>query len=268
MIITALYEKIIAHAKSVFPQESCGLVVEGDYLPLENISERPMASFKFHAKYLVDYAGRIDYLVHSHPENDEDNALECPSSWDMQQQMSMELPWMIVPLYENGRVGEIFTFGERLTTPLLGRPFRHGVTDCYGLMRDAYALGEVKGLKEKLSHPRLMPDFPRDWGWWHVKGVDLYERHFRDQGFRVLDHDDALRPWDALLCAVGSPSGTPNHAILYLGNNLGLHHVGSWRTPYDPTRLSTRENISRWIPTVRYRLRPTWHVPSAGGGVA
>lgn len=58
------------HAISVQPEEACGLVVDGAYVPCRNIALDPTADFAINP---VDYAramlsGSIEAVVHSHPE--------------------------------------------------------------------------------------------------------------------------------------------------------------------------------------------------------
>lgn len=59
-----------AHALEVFPQESCGLVVDGQYWRCRNICEQPTEHFVLDPRdYLNAYrSGQIQGIVHSHPE--------------------------------------------------------------------------------------------------------------------------------------------------------------------------------------------------------
>ena len=60
----------VKHAKTVCPNEACGLVVDGRYFPCRNIALDPAADFAINP---VDYAramfaGTIEAVVHSHPQ--------------------------------------------------------------------------------------------------------------------------------------------------------------------------------------------------------
>ena len=124
----------------------------------------------------------------------------------------------------------------------MGRGFRHGVTDCYSLIRDYY----------RLERDVVLPEFPRDWEWW-CNEQDLYRDGFGKAGFeRLVDVD--LRPGDVFLAQIRS--GVPNHGGVYLGDGLALHHLAA-RLPVDATRLSRREPIDRWMKFISHWLRYT-----------
>lgn len=58
------------HAKTVCPNEACGLVVNGRYFPCKNIALDPAKDFAINP---ADYAramfsGTIEAVVHSHPQ--------------------------------------------------------------------------------------------------------------------------------------------------------------------------------------------------------
>ena len=64
-----LKRDIAAHAARCYPHECCGFIVDGDYMPCENISADAAAQFEINPK---DYAraeehGHIEAIVHSHP---------------------------------------------------------------------------------------------------------------------------------------------------------------------------------------------------------
>ena len=79
------------HALEVFPQESCGLIVDGRYWPCRNIADDPCADFVIAP---ADYAsaalrGKVEAIVHSHPNGG--GASEC----DQQSCTGLGLPWYI-----------------------------------------------------------------------------------------------------------------------------------------------------------------------------
>lgn len=222
---------MILHACNEFPREACGLLLkDGSYVPCRNVHDTPEMNFKMNPEDFMAHSVKdIAAVFHSHP-----GGLQCPSASDMQSQMSMNLPWIILPLKED-LLYPMFSFGGSVKPPLVGRPFRHGVTDCFSTLLDGTA--ELFGWRHK--------DFPRDWEWWHGN-EDLYMNHFLEYGYERFDGNIVEpQPADILLCSVGA-RGKFNHGILYLGNSEGLHHVGS-RKEYDSTRLSRRENILRYV---------------------
>ena len=76
------------------------------------------------------------------------------------------MPWGIIPT-DGERVGDPIMWGDQLPiAPLIGREFRHGTSDCYTLVRDAYRLGK-DGMKEHgidgwPLDPIQLPEVPRD----------------------------------------------------------------------------------------------------------
>lgn len=213
-----------AHARAEYPREACGFVVGGEYLPQANTADDPSSDFAVAQTAYLGLAGRIEAVIHSHPAQAGEHV--CPSSADMRAQMSMAVPWGIVPVVE-GEPGEPFFWGDSLPIrPLVGRPFVHGVWDCYGLIRDYYRLEGVGTL----------PQIPRDDEWW-AAGGDLYAEGLRSTpGLRLIERTD-VRPGDMIFFKIRSTR--TNHAGIYLGDGLILHHLHG--------RLSGREEVSRWM---------------------
>ncbi len=208
------------HAAAEYPREACGLIVvirgKERYLPCRNTATSPDAEFVLHPE---DYAaaedlGEIMALVHSHPDGS-----ASPSDADKAQCAASGLPWYIVGVNSNGETTPI----ERhepvgYDAPLVGRQFSHGVLDCYTLIRDYY----------RRTLAIELPDFERQDDWWN-KGDDLYMQHFADAGFAPIR--GVIKPHDVVIMQVRSP--VPNHAGVYIGEGLILHHMHG--------RLSTRD---------------------------
>lgn len=95
---------------------------------------------------------------------------------------------------------------------LVGLPFVHGSTDCYGIVRRIY----------KDNWDIELTDYARPDGWWDM-GMNLYMEHFYDEGFRSVDEPiSKIEEGDVLLLAIKSE--VANHAGVYVGNGLVLHH--------------------------------------------
>lgn len=218
-------------AISRFPHESCGLILRAEegrftYLAADNLSSSPTDEFHIDERLVLANIGRLVAIVHSHP-----NGPDCPSEADMRQQRAYGVPFGIVSTDGVGCY-EPFFWGDSVPrAPLLGRPFRHGVTDCYGLVRDYY--DEKCGIK--------LRDYPREWGWWE-NGQSLYEDFLAHEGFFRIEASD-VREHDGFLAQINSK--TPNHAGVYVGGNMILHHLSS-RKPYDPSRISRRDPVGAW----------------------
>lgn len=200
------------HARSVYPRESCGLLVDGRYLPCRNLSDGGDHFVMDPRDYArAEAIGVIEAVVHSHPD-----APAHPSAADRVACEQTGVPWHIIGL-PSGVWSGCSPCGY--AAPLIGRPFYHGVLDCYSLIRDWYA--RERGI--------TLRDFERPDGWWD-HGANLYVDHFRDAGF-VRVAADEIEPGGVILMQIHSP--VPNHGAVYLGDGVILHHLCR--------RLSSRE---------------------------
>jgi cell wall-associated NlpC family hydrolase len=102
-----------------------------------------------------------------------------------------------------------------------GRPFIHGMFDCYTLVRDYY--------KRKFNI-FLPTNIQRDWEWWN-KGENLYLENAKNCLFEEVED---IKKHDVLLMKINSP--VPNHAAIYLGEGKILHHMAG--------RFSTIQNLT------------------------
>jgi proteasome lid subunit RPN8/RPN11 len=228
------------HTIAAYPCEAVGfLLSDGSYRPMENVSDDPEVGARVNSELLAEAmtSGSLRAFFHSHP-----NGPDCPSEQDMRSQIELDVPWIICSGNETATLPP-FAFGDQLTdpSPLVGRPFRHGVTDCYAAIR-AWWLAE-RGV--------LLPDYPRQWEWWLDGESDLYQRNFADAGFRSIDSSE-VQPGDVWLAQVRAP--VPNHAGVYLGDGLAFHHPSS-QLAFDPARLSKREPVARWQRHITHWLR-------------
>lgn len=249
-------DAIRAHAMAEYPRECCGLVVQVArreiYWPCRNLATG--------AEHFVmdprDYtaaadAGTVKAVIHSHPDQQpllihEADRVACEES---------EVPWFIVAVgrSEAGHVEtrQLVSFApEGYEAPLLGRPFAHGVLDCYSLIRDGYA--------RELNI--ILPNFRRDDGWWESgREGDLYMDHYAEAGFRPLAAGERTQFGDVVLMQIRSDR--VNHSGMFIGDrplqeapdlfpipNAMLHHLygrdservvygGYWR---EATRLILR----------------------------
>jgi cell wall-associated NlpC family hydrolase len=151
----------------------------------------------------------------------------------MQAQLAMGIPWGIVSLASPESAREPFWFGDDLPVPpLIGREFRHGVTDCFALVRDWF----------RVELGVTIPNYPRQHEWWKAD-KNMFIDLFRDAGFRRIPRVE--RKGD---CVIGMVLGrVPNHSGVYLGGGLILHHL--------ERRLSRQEPIGPWMKYVTHCLR-------------
>jgi cell wall-associated NlpC family hydrolase len=108
---------------------------------------------------------------------------------------------------------------------LVGRSFLYGVRDCYSMVVEFYR--DNFGI-ELTNYAR-----PSDWRS-DMRDIirDVYER---DGFFMITDWKPKdLRPGDILACAVGESS--PNHLVIYVGDNTVVHHLWGQLSRDDPFR--------------------------------
>lgn len=232
-------EAIHAHAKRCYPAECCGLIIDGQYYPCDNVAPNPAEHFEIDYLNMVEmqeYHGEIQAIVHSHPDGNAE-----PSEVDRVQMSIHGIDWVICAFGYHAGGKEYFDVKchkpKAYQAPLLGREYHHGVQDCYSLVRDYYS-------RELDIH---LPDFHRTDGWWEDENHEpLYENNFTKAGFIKMQDKTDLQKHDVILCRVGRTHHV-NHALIYVGdgklksettpdcvgNALILHH------PHG--RLSTRE---------------------------
>lgn len=221
------------HAKKCYPGESCGIVVDNEYIPCENVSPDPKLDFIINPKdqLIIKISQKeIQAVIHSHT-----NGKNFPSKLDMERQMSMEVPWGIITLHDSETVEELFWFGDQTPIqPFVGRVFRHGVADCYALVRDWF------WIEKKIR----IPNYARTDQWW-LNDEDMLTQLFEEAGFYEIQRP--TRIGDAMMGQIMGK--VPNHCAVYLGNGLVLHHLSK--------RLSNREPVDRWmkfiVKTVRHK---------------
>lgn len=209
-VLGALFE----HATAEAPRECCGLLIYSDdldgwhYLPARNLApaedQRDAFVLDPDAWTSADYCGEVRAIVHSHP-----NASANPSQADRRRCEESGLPWIIVG-WPSQHLVELAPSGWQ--APLVGREFAFGILDCYTLVQDFYA---------RELHVQL-PDFERRDQFWR-RGEHLYRDGLAEAGFEVAA---AAQPQvgDGLLMRIDSRE-VDNHAAVYLGDGLMLHHL-------------------------------------------
>lgn len=235
------------HAVEAFPNEAVGMLTVAGYVRLDNVAESPTTHARPDDRFFAAYeAGEVLAFCHSHP-----GGPNCPSAADMRAQMQWDIPFWIVATNGEGCL-EPFCWGTDERPALKKRPFRHGVTDCYSLIRDFYFLNGID-----------IPEFPRNWDWW-AAGENLYEENFRRAGFVEVPASQA-RDGDVLLFSVRWSRATSvdviNHGGVFIQNGLLLHHVAS-REPWDPFALSGTQPLGRWASRLTKVVRYSQDAPA------
>ena len=207
-------DEIRAHALEEaggsMPRECCGLIVrkgqKQQVVRCRNVSTEPHHTFLMPPEDFrkAEEIGPLLACYHSHVF---DSA--APSDGDKTVSEANKLPFLIY-----STMTDMWDYyapcGWR--AKLEGRPFFHGILDCYTLMKDYY--DEVLGIQ--------LEDFHREDDWWKSgpNQKNLYLQHAESQGFVQVKppihvHDIILMYWLA---------DVPNHAAVYCEPGLILHH--------------------------------------------
>lgn len=234
MLTPQLLKDIEQHAIKEYPLECAGLIVDNKYLPMINTSNDPMNTFRISASDRLN-AGTIEAVVHSHP-YDKFNPPKYPPEWpstpDMKGWMADNVPWIIVATDGEG-ISTPVIMDERTIHPLEGREFIHGVHDCYSVIRDWF----------RLERNTVLKQIPRGMEWWH-EGENLYEDHFKEAGFRIINEEEAM-VGDCVLMKIHSR--VICHAAVITGHNTILHHVMH--------RLSGYDRLDKWRRQIVHYVR-------------
>ncbi|MDG6308562.1 phage tail protein, partial [Glaesserella parasuis] len=201
-------EQILYHAKRSETHESCGFVVskggELRYFPCENVAVDLINHFEISPDDWIraESVGEIVAVVHSHPDSDTEKGLPYLSTADRECQVRLNLPfWLVCD-------GKLQKF--RPIAPLVGRQFENNKQDCRNILLDAYMLSGLD----------LPDDVEYEFEWF--KSGNLYEENLLRFGFERLDFEAQPQLGDIVLLQIGSD--VANHAGIYLGNQMMLHH--------------------------------------------
>lgn len=198
---------IVRHAKEMYPREACGFIVKVGQIdlviPATNIALDPEQDFLIPSNEVewAEQHGEIVAIYHSHPD-----AEACFTDTDLAASSALEIPYVCVS-YPN--VAFAMHDPRGFCAGYEGRQFLHGVVDCYTLVRDYYA----RELQIKLGN------YFREDDWW-AKGGNMYLDNLAREKF-VMVND--LRKNDLMFFRIRSR--VPNHAAVYLGDGLILHHL-------------------------------------------
>ena len=175
--------------------EACGVIVGEQYIPCRNLSDSPDHFILSPEDWAdAESQGKIKAICHSH------RGTRKASPMDVVACQQTGVPWYI--LGDDGL--------ERIDpqiAPFECREFEYGWSDCYSLVRD---------------YVGSLPDFPRELEFWKLQHSP-YEENFAACGWGIIPIQDA-QAGDVFLMKILSPE-VPNHAAVYLGEGIILHHL-------------------------------------------
>jgi len=215
-----ILDAIREHVAAEYPKEACGLIIQcgrtQKYVPCRNISEEPTAHFILSPedKRAAESEGTILMVIHSHP----DVPQLIPSERDRVMCDYSGVEWGIMSWPD----GDFCTFSPRVNRELVGRRWVLGFADCWTLIMDYY----------QQEHGLYLNNWSVDYEWWIDGKENRYDDNWQSEGFVEVPAAE-MRKGDMIMMQIGAP--VTNHAAVYLGDNIILHHnFGnlSSRVPY------------------------------------
>lgn len=231
-------DAIKQHAMESYPNESCGIIMDDEYVPCENTHPTPDKAFRidpgFTAPLLV--AGKIQAVVHSHP-----NGPSHPGVEDAQNQIEMGIPWGVISVIGDETTAlyssDLLWWGDQLPpVPLLGRRFIWHIFHCYQLYRDWWK--QERGIHFAMY--ACEEEFIQN-------NRDVFIEHVEKTHHTNLGKIPVteLEIGDML---VGRLRGRhPNHCGVYIGGDEILHHPAGG--------ASCTTSLQRWWPYIDTVLR-------------
>ena len=215
-----LLDAIKKHVDSEYPNEACGLIVDTGktqkYIPCKNMSDNPREHFLISPDEQLDAEkqGEIIMIIHSHP----DVVSLVPSEFDRIQCDYSGIEWGIMSVPD----GDFCTISPRVNRDYTGRQWLLGYADCWALIMDYY----------KREYKISLNNYSVTREWWESGTENIYDDNWQSEGFVEVDLKD-MKIGDIIMMRIGAQ--VTNHAAIYVGDNLILHHLFgqlSSRTPY------------------------------------
>jgi proteasome lid subunit RPN8/RPN11 len=208
------------HVAAEYPNEACGVIIQvgqsQEYIRCRNISDKPTEHFTLSPDDMgkAEKRGEVLMIIHSHP----DVVQLIPSEVDRIQCDHSGVEWGIMSWPD----GDFCTISPRGDRELAGRRWVLGHADCWSLVRDYF----------RLEHGITLANFSVDYEWWVDGKENRYDDNWQGEGFTEVDAA-TMQPGDVIMMRIQAP--VTNHAAVYLGNNIILHHAFgnlSARVPY------------------------------------
>lgn len=216
MILTEeQFKDIKEYTLSCHPNEMCGIISDGIFIPVDNIHEEPEDNFTLNPVQIAPYFGKIDAIIHSHTRDIKAHEvfdLRTPSYADIQGQKKTNVPWLIVGT-EGYNVTEPLVIPRVRNEDYLERPFIWYMNDCYSLVQDYYWF--ELGID--------LPDHKAEKDFANIRRRDgLFDDYIQEYGFEEFNPFNVeLEKGDILLLDNGGY--TRNHLGIYSGDGYVIH---------------------------------------------
>lgn len=235
-----LINQAIQHAKEVFPEESCGAVIDNKYERFANRADDKINSFRIEDKHFEDmYRNeRIQCVIHSH----NDDAVSQATKEDQAAQQELDIPFGIIDMRGGAPIHVVFWGDSLPIEPLLGRPFFYGVWDCFGIVRDYI----------RKNTEWTPPNTPHKWEFW-LENISLFEDAINKKSlpYDYIDIKDS-KLGDVYLYSIHHHKYI-NHCGIYLGNGQVMHHLPKYKSCKYP--ISWQRQYLRSV----LRHNPEWY---------
>lgn len=232
-------EQIRDQAIELFPEEAVWLITKAGCYLVDNIAEDRENFFDVSTKDIRTARKEgLLAVVHSHC-----NGKEYPSSEDMQAQINNAVPFGLVTTDGVG-ASKVCWWGSKdpkQVEHLTNRTFRHGVTDCFALVKDFFLV----------TYGIDTGDLARNWEWWETDPNFMIEGAAK-LGFSKVKGEP--KPGDVWLSSHGSRDGTLVHCGVLLENGLTHHHPGTGQ-PYSSSRKAVVTPIYPYLRSITTWMR-------------
>ena len=203
------------HTLECYPNEMCGIITDGIFIPILNTNEKPENNFTLNACEVANYLGKIEAVVHSHTRainKHEVLDLRTPSYADIIGQQKTNVTWLIVGT-EGVNVTEPLSIPRIKNNKYLERPFIWFMNDCYSLVQDYYYF--EFGIE--------LPNHKAEENFSDIRHKNnIFDNYIQEFGFDELPVDiNSLQKGDILL--LDNAMFTRNHLGIYQGNGYVLH---------------------------------------------
>jgi cell wall-associated NlpC family hydrolase len=241
------YQAYRADVLAKYPEESCGLVIGGNYYSCTNVHEEPKGAFRIARTEQIALElqhGAIQAIMHSHPYDISKSSDfikgQYNPAWasiaDQRAFMDGDVEWGIVSTDGEGVSDIIWLTHEPKS--LEHRQFEWFTSDCFALVRDWY---------HQNTEIRL-PNFTREWEFWK-KGINTIEDGWKTIPFARKLPTEKAQVGDMPVFALGNKE-VINHVGVIVADNQLLHIFPNKGYFAHTTRWDVWRHKARYV--VRY----------------